>query len=208
MAVDDDGNILVVDSGNKHIEVFTSDGKFVREVGKGTVDFNNIVGINIHPDNKRIIVSNNGNHYIQILNPGFTFHKKFGGPGGGDGKTGRPWEVAFDSAGNIYQGGLIIASVQVFNAEGQFLRKFGRKGKAPGELNFPSGIAIDSDDVVYVGEYYNNRISVFTTKGAFLTSFGTLGKGEGQFNRPFAIAVDKDGFIYVSDINNGRIQVF
>jgi DNA-binding beta-propeller fold protein YncE len=208
VAVDDDGNILVVDSGNNRVQKFTSDGKFVVAVGKGTVNLNNSVGISIHSINKKVIVSDHGNHCIQMLNPNLTFSKSFGGNGTNDGQTTYPYEVAFDSAGKIYQGGNSSTGVQVFTAEGQFLRKFGHQGSGQKELNFPSGIAIDSDDVVYVAEYYNNCISVFTTKGAYLTSFGTQGKGKGQFNVPMAIAVDKDGFIYVSDYGNGRIQVF
>jgi DNA-binding beta-propeller fold protein YncE len=121
-----------------------------------------------------------------------------------------PYVIAFDSTGNIYQGGQSSNGVQVFTAEGQFLRKFGHQSSGQRELSFPSGIAIDSDDVVYVAEHFKHRISVFTTEGAFLTSFGTQGNGEGQFSIPMTIAVtvDKDGFIYVSDYGNGQIQVF
>ena len=208
VAVDDDGNILVVDSGNNRIQKFTSDGNFVVAVGKGTVDLNNSVGISIHSINKKVIVSDYGNHCIQILNPNLTFNQRFGGKGTDDGQTTNPLEVAFDSTGNIYQGGSSTSGVQVFTAKGQFLRKFGHRGSSQRELNFPSGIAIDGDDVVYVAEYSNHCISVFTTEGAYLTSFGTKGNREGQFNIPLNIAIDKDGFIYVSDYSNGRIQVF
>ena len=208
VAVDDDGNILVVDSGNDRIQKFTSDGKFVVAVGRGTVDLSNSIGISIHSINKKVIVSDHGNHYIQMLNPDLTFSQKFGGHGTNDGQTTYPYEVAFDSAGNMYQGGNNTTGVHIFTAEGQFLRKFGHRGSGQRELNFPSGIAIDNDDVVYVAEYRNNCISVFTAEGAYLTSFGTRGNGKGQFNIPLAIAVDKDDFIYVSDYSNGRIQVF
>ena len=176
--MDDNGSILVVDSGSNRIQKFTSDGKFVMAVGKETVDLNNFVGLSIHPDNKRIVVSDNGHHCVQILNPNFTFHSKFGGQGANDGQTTHPWDVAFDSAGNIYQGGQSSTGVQVFTTDGQFLRKFGHMGSNQGELAFPSGIAIDSDDVVYVAEYYNHRVSVFISKGVFITSFGTKGNGE------------------------------
>ena len=203
MAVDDDGNILVVEDNNNRIQKFTSDGTFMVAVGKGTINLNYPLGISIHPDNKRIIVSDHSNHHIQILNPDMTFNSSFGGQGVNDGQTIYPYYVAFDSAGNIYQGGQNSTGVQVFSAEGHFLRRFGQ-----GELNFPSGIAIDSDDVVYVAEHSKHRVSVFTTEGAFLTSFGTQGNRQGQFRTPTGIAVDKDGFVYVCDYNNGRLQVF
>ena len=208
VAVDDDGNILVVDSGNNRIQKFTSDGKFVVSVGKDTINLFNSIGISIHSINKKVIVSDCSNNCIQMLNPNLTFSQRFDGEGTNDGQTTYPYEVAFDSAGNMYQGGNNTTGVQVFTAEGRFLRKFGHQGSGQRELRFPSGIAIDSDDVVYVAEHNNNCISVFTTEGAFLTSFGTKGNGEGQFITPLGIAVDKDGFIYVNDYNNGRVQIF
>ena len=208
VAVDGDGNILVVDSGNNRIQVFTSDGKFVKAVGKGTIDLNNPTGVSIHPHSRRVFVSDNSNHCIQVLNPDLTFNSTFGSPGDNDGQTKYPWDVEFDSAGNIYQGGQSANCVQVFNAKGQFLRKFGSQGRGRGELNFPSGIAIDSEDVVYIAECYNHRISLFTTKGTFITSFGSQGNRGGQFCYPYSIAVDNDGYIYVSDYGNGRVQIF
>ena len=207
VAVDDDGNILVVDSGNNRIQIFSLDGKLVRAVDKDTIALNNSIGVSIHPD-KRIIVSDHSNHRIQILNPNLIFNSSFGGHGNNDGQTNYPYDVAFDSAGNIYQGGNNNTGVQVFNAKGQFSRKFGHKGSDQGELNFPSGIAIDSDDVVYVAEHNNHCVSVFTTEGAFLTSFGNKGNGQGRLNTPLGIAVDNDGFVYVCDYGNGRIQIF
>ena len=206
VAVDDDGNILVVDAGNNRIQKFTSDGAFVVAVGK---DISNPISVSIHPYNKRIVVSDYSNNCIQILNPDLTFNSSFGGRGDNNVRQiSCPYTLAFDSAGNIYQGGHSNTGVQVFNAEGQLLRRFGQNGSGQGGLNFPSGIAIDVDDVVYVAEYYNHHVSVFTTNGAFLTSFGTHGNGQGQFNTPHEVTVDEDGFMYVCDYGNGRIQIF
>ena len=55
--MDDDGNILVADAGNKCIQKFTSDGKFMVAVGEDTVELKYPVSINIHPDSKKIILS-------------------------------------------------------------------------------------------------------------------------------------------------------
>ena len=210
VAVDDDGNILVADAGNKRIQKFTSDGKFMVAIGRDTVELKNPVSINIHPDSKKIILSDYANHCLQILNPDLTFHSSFSNKG----QFYRPWNVAFDNAGNMYVGEQRSdnsACIQVFTAEGQFLRKFGNTGSGKGELNFPSSISIDRDNVVYVTDYCNNRVSMFTTEGVFLRSFGTKGNGHGQFDHTSGMAMDKDGFIYISDIsdiNNGRIQIF
>ena len=207
VAVDDDGNILVADAGNKRIQKFTSDGKFMVAIGRDTVELKNPVSINIHPDSKKIILSDYANRCLQILNPDLTFHSSFSNKG----QFYRPWNVAFDNAGNMYVGEQRSdnsACIQVFTAEGQFLRKFGNTGSGKGELNFPSSISIDRDKVVYVTDYCNHRVSMFTTEGVFLRSFGTKGNGHGQFDHISGMAIDKDGFFYISDFCNRRIQIF
>ena len=49
VAIDDDGNILVVDGGNHRIQKFSSDGRFIVAVGtqgNGQLQFSAPVGIN------------------------------------------------------------------------------------------------------------------------------------------------------------------
>jgi tripartite motif-containing protein 2/3/tripartite motif-containing protein 71 len=202
VAVDDGDNILVSDYGNNRIQKFASCGKFITEM-----KIKSPVGIAIHPQSKNIYVVNFSDNCIQILNPDLTFSSSFGSRGNGDGQFSAPYDVAFDSTGNVYVVNCDINTthVQVFTREGQFLRKFRRVGS---KLNQLSGICIDSEDVVYVTEYGNNRVSVFTCEGKFLTSFGSQGAGPGQFSDPYGIAVDKNGVVYVSDSGNNRLQYF
>ena len=200
VTMDDDGNILVVDAGNKRIQKFTPRGEFMA-LSQSNVHFNHPpLGIKIHPNSKKIYVSDFNNHCIQILNPDLTFYRKFGEHGTNNGQFGFTYDTAFDSTGNVLVGERECNNgIQIFTAEGQYLRKFGSEGNGQGELNFPSAIAIDNDDVVYVTEQNNNRVSIFKTDGTFLTSFGTHGNGKGQFINPNGIAVDMDGFVYISD---------
>ena len=211
VAVDDGGNILVVDGDNHRIQQFTSDGKFITAVGKRgnkPLEFIYPIGIAIHQINKKVYITEDGNHRIQILNPDLTFSRSFGSRGGDNGQFKLPWDVAFDSTGNVYVADARNHRIQVFTAEGDYLRKFGKYGIGNGELDWPSSIAIDSDNVVYVTELSNHRVSVFTREGKFLTSFGKTGSGPGQFSEPCGVAVDKNGVVYVSDHNNGRLQYF
>ena len=71
VAVDDEGNILVVDAGNNRIQKFKSDGQFVMAVGgnyfKVTVSPSNPVGISIDPDTKRSFVSDHDDNRIIAL---------------------------------------------------------------------------------------------------------------------------------------------
>ena len=101
VAVDDDGNILVVDAHSNCIHKFTSDGKFITAVGKrGSLflEFNSTRGI---ATQEIIYVVDKGNHRIQILNPDLTFSSSFGSYGSGNGQFISPIDVACDTTGNV-----------------------------------------------------------------------------------------------------------
>ena len=211
VAVDGDGNILVVDINNHRIQKFTAGGKFLTTVGhcgSKHLEFSYPVGVTVNHRNRKVYICDTNNHRIQILNADLTFSSSFGSRGSGDGQFNCPWDVAFDSTGNVYVANGEGHCIQVFSAEGQFLRKFGKKGSGDGELDLPSSVSIDSDDIVYVTEFNNQCVSMFTSEGQFLRSFGTKGKEPGQFNSPRGITVDRDGLVYVSDSDNHRIQIF
>ena len=217
VTVDDDGNILVADYSNNHIQKFTSDGKFITSLGenleKKPLEFDQPMGVAIHPFNKKMY-SYSGLPLSSYSDPEpcMTLHSP---------AALAAMAVAVE---NLPTHGLWILiapemsryvtdtqshHIQVFTAEGQFLRKFWKKGSGNGELNTPAGISIDSDNVVYVADCWNHRVSVFTSMGKFLTSFGTKGSEPGQFNLgPRGITVDKNGVVYVSDTDNNRLQIF
>ena len=211
VAVDDDSNILVIDSSNHCIQIFTPDGNIIKTVGKrgnNPLEFEGPIGIAIHPINKKVYIADCNNHRVQILNPDLTFSSCFGSYGSGTGQFNFPWDVAYDSTGNVYVVDFSNHCVQVFSAEGEFLRKWGKSGRGRGKLSAPTGISIDNENVAYITEYGNHRVSVFTCEGKFLTSFGMHGDGPGQFCEPRGIAVDKNGSVYVNDTSNNRLQLF
>ena len=205
VAVDDDGNILVADKKNDRIQKFNHKGVYITTVGKKSTkpgEFHFPVGIGIHPKTKKIFVTEEKNHRIQILNPDLTFYRFV------DGIFNEPKHVAFDSAGKVYVADMENHCIKIFTEDGDYLTKFSSKGTEEGQLTYPSSIAIDADDVLYIPELHTHRVSVFTTNGIFLKSFGTEGHGPGQFMEPRGIAVDNIGNVYVSDRANNRIQVF
>ena len=69
VAVDEEGNIIVADSHNDRVQVFTSSGVFITKFGlKGTSpgEFDRPSGICISPDGA-IIVVDFGNNRVQIF---------------------------------------------------------------------------------------------------------------------------------------------
>ena len=103
--------------------------------------------IAINPHNEKTYIADNSNDRVQILNPDLTFSGSFGSYGSDDGQFQNPFDVAFDSSGNVYMADFNNHRIQVFTSEGEFLRKFGKNGRGNGELNQPTSISIDSDNV-------------------------------------------------------------
>jgi tripartite motif-containing protein 2/3/tripartite motif-containing protein 71 len=215
VTVDDDGNILVADSGNDRIQKFTSDNKHnitsVGSRGSNRLQFFLPVGVAISPITKNIAILEFRNRRVQILNPDLTFNSSIGDDY--HGQFSLPLDIAFDSTGNMYVADTgNKRDIQVFIPEGKhkyiYLRQFRKAGKDDAGLGTPSGIHIDSDNIMYITEGVNHRISLFTLEGKFLMSLGIEGDGPGRFNYPCGITVDKQGIVYVADYYNNRIQIF
>ena len=206
VAVDDDRNVLVVDSKNCRIQKFTHEGQFILSADTRSVD---PVDIAYNSSSNKFYMVDTTFHCVHILNSDLTISSTFGRKGSSKGHFIHPGCVACDSTGKVYVADTENHRIQVFTAEGKFLRMFGKRGQSSGELDQPVGIGIDTDDVVYVSEWKNHRISMFTSRGEFVTSFGRRGKEPGEFVSPRGrLAVDNSGVVYVCDRDNYHVQIF
>jgi len=147
LAVEKNGNIIVVDSGNNRLQVFTPDGKFVGKCGgPGTGDgqFDQPWGITLDKDGN-IYVADWNNHRIQKLSPEGRFLMKFGEYG----KVEQPEE----SYEVTYLGPYVTAASE-------------REGyPSPGKFNHPTDVAVDTDGDIYVTDWGNHRVCVFDNDG-------------------------------------------
>ena len=205
IAVDSVGNILVAEADNHRIQKFTAEGKFVTSVdmkGIKSHSWNDPPSISINPQDK-VYVCDNAKPEIQILNPDLSLHTTFGCE-----QLSHPWDLAFDSRGNVYVADFGHSNaIHVFTEDGHYIRRFGTKGEGDEKLTSTAGITIDSNDIVYITEKDENRVSLYTTEGSFLRSFGMRGKFI-WLDKPRGIAVDKDGLVYICDSGNSRLLVW
>ena len=74
LAVDSDGNIIVADAGNKLIEIFSSDGKFLRKIGQGSLTS----PVHCVQCDRYLIVSDDQEHCIKVFPYDGKFQYKFG----------------------------------------------------------------------------------------------------------------------------------
>ncbi|HEY3861516.1 MAG TPA: 6-bladed beta-propeller [Verrucomicrobiae bacterium] len=116
LGIDAHDNIYVADSCNHRIQVFTPDGKFLRQyghAGSGPGEFSYPYDIRIDSTGLQFVCEF-GNSRIQILDSHDQTVEMLGGPGGGPGQFSNPWSIAFDSKGDLYVTDAMNNRVQKF----------------------------------------------------------------------------------------------
>lgn len=101
-----------------------------------------------------------------------------------------------------------VHAVFVFGLDGKFQFQFGQRGEGAGEFNFPTCVAADGRGRLLVSDTMNCRVQVFDLHGKFLAQFGSNGDTSGHFARPKGIATDGAGRIYVVDALFDNFQIF
>ena len=202
VTTDDNADNIYVSSEHK-LQKFTSRGELIKctgEEGKKEGEFDFPHGLTLYEN--EVYVCDSNNHRIHIFDLELNFVRSIGSHGEGRGEFNAPFDVKFDTAGNMYVAEYGNGRVQVMDRSGQFIRKFGE-----GKLEEPSGLHI-ADKYVYVSDFSDHCIVVYETSGQFVTSFGRLGQNEGKFCYPYCITSCVDGYIHVCDMWNNRVQIF
>ena len=103
-----------------------------------------------------VCVSDGHNATVQVFDSNLKFVRSFGTSGDGPDQLKEPWNIDFDTQGNIYvvDNDSYKHQVLVFSEDGQYLRHFGQKGQGEHELSGPRGLSV-SGDYVYVTEWDN-----------------------------------------------------
>uniref|UniRef100_A0A672G554 RING-type E3 ubiquitin transferase n=1 Tax=Salarias fasciatus TaxID=181472 RepID=A0A672G554_SALFA len=179
------GRIVVADSNNQCIQVFSNDGQFkmrfgVRGRSPGQLQRPTGVTVDMNGD---IIVADYDNRWISIFSSDGKFKNKIGA-----GRLMGPKGVAVDKNGHIITVDNKACCVFIFQSNGKLVTKFGARGTSD--------------------RHFADVLVIFPPPGAFLFKFGSHGEGNGQFNAPTGVAVDANGNIIVADWGNSRIQVF
>ncbi|XP_013412483.1 tripartite motif-containing protein 2-like isoform X3 [Lingula anatina] len=199
------GLIIVADSNNQYMQVFTNSGDFkmkfgVRGRSPGQVQRPTGVAVSA---NGNYLVADYDNKWVSIYSPDGKYLNKIG-----TGKLIGPKGVAVDNNGHIIVVDNKGSSIYIFQSNGKLLHKFGTRGNEENQFAGPHYVAVNSNNDIIISDFHNHCIKVFNCEGTFLFSFGSNGEGMGQFNAPTGVAVDKQGNIIVADWGNSRLQVF
>ncbi|KAK1800388.1 hypothetical protein P4O66_005625, partial [Electrophorus voltai] len=199
------GRVVVADSNNQCIQVFTNDGQFKLRFGvrgRSPGQMQRPTGVTVDT-NGDIIVADYDNRWISIFSPDGKFKNKIGA-----GRLMGPKGVAMDRNGHIIAVDNKACCVFIFQSNGKLVTKFGARGTSDRQFAGPHFVAVNNKNEIIVTDFHNHSVKVFSADGEFLFKFGSHGEGNGQFNAPTGVAVDANGNVIVADWGNSRIQVF
>ena len=205
VAIDGHGRIIVTDTQNHRVQVFSSDGQLERVFG----GYGSEEGQMLKPTfatrdrSGRLLVADTQNHRVQVFSSEGAFEFSFGSQGTGAGEMQYPYSLACNQRNQIIVSDTNNHRIQVFSSEGRFEFTFGTPGIEQGQLRYPFGIACNELDQIVVADRYNHRVQVFHHNGDYALSL------QGDFSNPHSVAVDPGTQrIIVSDTDRCRLQAF
>jgi uncharacterized protein (TIGR03663 family) len=164
IVVGEDGNVYVVDTGNKRVQVFGADGTFVSQHGGGGViegRFDEPVGLAQDGAGNWYVVDT-WNQRIQTFDAGFGYVGQWGVNGwGSQNVTNKPYVAVDSERGLVYTTDPEGYRVLVFGVDGEYRAMFGLYGNEAGSFMLPTGIAVGPDGRVYVADGDAHRIMIF-----------------------------------------------
>ena len=205
VAVNERDEIAVTEIGNQRVQVFSSDGTYLRSFGrKGDKqgELNWPAGIAFEKNGCSIVVDKN-NHRVQLFNEQGEYLSQFGSEGNLDHQLRDPYGLTVDRNGNIIVADAGNKLLKTFSPSGQFLYKLGEGERCNSPFH-----CIQYEKYLIVSDSSEHCIKVFDINGNFLYKFGNYGNRDGEFNEPRFLSVNKAGHLMVCERDNHRVQVF
>jgi len=174
LASDAAGNLFVADRNNHRIQVFDTNGNYIRTIanpGSGPGQFGRPVSLDFDADGNLYLFELD-NMRVQKYRPDGGFLREWGGEGTGDGQFTHPPVTApmaiFTYPKLVVQGDRVyvtdpmLGRVQVFDLEGVFLAAWGARGANVAEFEPEMGMDVAPNGDIYVADGGNSRIQVFS----------------------------------------------
>ena len=210
----DETFIYVTDTWNHRIQKFTLDGTFVASFGSSgsAADGNSGLGLFFGPrdiellGDALLLVTDTGNHRIQVLDRDGNFQQQIGTYGFSVGQFYEPVGLATGVDGTVYVADTWNSRIQLLSnglfPSGEWALEDVWLGES---INNKPYLATDANGYVYVTDPEGFRVLIFDSQGNYTGRFGQFSTGPDGFNQINGIAVDAQGFVYVVDAGNSQI---
>ena len=200
LAVDDAGAVYVADLGNKRVQKFDADGKFLAAWYGGDESFVEPLAVATGPDGEIWVLDSHTN-WVHRFDGGCQWQGKIGGPGSG---FYQAKGLVVDEEGVVYVADTGFSRVVKYNREGERIGEVGQWGSGPGEMFGPVGLAIGEDGLLYEADVENRRLQVLESNGTYVRAWGIP---EGNTAEGHHVAVS-GVWVYVTDPSHHRVLVY
>ena len=205
VAINQNGEIVIVESGGLHISIFSPVGDKIRSFGSHGSEsgqFDEPHGVAVDSDGNILVVDTN-NYRIQKFTVDGNFITAVGTKGSKDLEFDRPLGIVIHPLNNkVYVVDNRNYRIQILNPDLTFSSSFGSFGSGDGQFQGPWDVAFDSKGNAYVADFPTETILVFTSEGEYLRKFQVGKKGTGEKSQiyPSAISIDSESdVVYVTE---------
>lgn len=210
VAVEANGNVLVVDRANKRVTRFDKDGNYLSQFGSagtGNGQINDPTGIGVSPAGN-IWVVEMANKRAQAFTPGGQFIRSITCA-----CFSQPYAIAAGPNGAIWISDIGVDKLFKYNEAGtQLAVAHGNQADPAGtatDMSNVTGLAVDAAGGVWAAEYIMNKLLKFDSSGNYVAQIApSVGSGDGQVVNPGFVAIAPSGNLMVVDYNNSRLQEF
>jgi sugar lactone lactonase YvrE len=215
IAVSPDGEIFIVDAWNHRLQIFDTEGHYLRSIGSLYIATEEekytpkkFGGFN-EPDSLcfdsrgRLLVTDSGNSRVVVLERDGSFIDCWGRRGRELEEFEFPKGLAVDSE-TMFVADWGNHRIQTFSLDGEFLQAIELNNKSRA---YPRGLAVDGEGLIFVTDEINHDLLVFTPGGTNLlrTSVGPDGTG---LQLPAGLSVGSPGEFWLADCLNHRLLHF
>lgn len=213
IAIDREGYLYVADAAQARIQKFTSDGRFVREIGardrNQELDLDELeapYALAITPS-QRLLVVEPGRGRVSMWSLRGRYLGSFGSLGSAPGQLSYPKGIAVAPDGTIFVADAGNRRVDVFDSAGRWMRAIGQ-GEGylvpPDQLSYPSGIALAPDGTLFVGDENYQRVQAYASgDGSFRGGFEDGGVID--VVNPAGLAVGPNGLVVVDQAQSALL---
>ena len=199
------GNIAVADYGNKSVQIFDENLKYLRTIGGGTgsqtgaaVKIGNSRSVAFLRNGDMIVVHDDKKRKMSVITDGGEFIEQFSE------HLIRPCTVFVEADGSGHVIVCDLDKIKVLSPDGaELLQSFSAL-----DCDTTPSCAYYHHDMFFVSYHEAHCVKVFSKEGVFLNDIGSKGSGIGQFKHPRGLVVDSFDNLIVCDRKNKRLQMF